>query len=180
MRSERSGSVARWMAAVDGPCISPRRTGPMVAVVRLPTSGGSVACLVPLFFHVDGTSTQWLVGDSLPTNRQDASRDLFAVFWLIERDHTRPRITYILNSRPLDTFSRFDATSTAVPRKSMVRANLSHGGSDGLPPPPPPCQPSLPPAFLPFCHSRLRVSASPVPAAYISTRETMCTKYRDL
>ena len=27
MRSVRSGSVARWMAAVDGPCISPRRTG---------------------------------------------------------------------------------------------------------------------------------------------------------
>ena len=27
MRIVRSGSVARWMAAVDGPCISLRRTG---------------------------------------------------------------------------------------------------------------------------------------------------------
>ena len=153
----------------------------MAAVERLSTVGNGAVQLEASFFHAAGKSAPWLFGDSLPTNRQLASRDLFAVSCSIERDHTRPRITYILDSRPLAAFSRFESHhSTAVPRKPMVRATLSHGGSDGLPPPPPPCQPSLPPAFLPFCHSRLRVSASPVPAAYISTRETMRTTYRDL
>ena len=64
---------------------------PMVAVVRLPTSGGSAACLVPLFFHVDGTSTQWLIGDSLPTNKDLQHRDLFEVFWLLEHEHPMVR-----------------------------------------------------------------------------------------
>ena len=114
MRSERSGSVARWMAAVDGPCISPRRTGPMVAVVRLPTSGGSAACLVPLFFHVDGTSTQWLFGDSLPTNRRLAIQYLIEVFQLIEHEYSMVRRSLIRPSSPLAAFSRQDAAASPL------------------------------------------------------------------
>ena len=63
----------------------------MAAVVCLPTSGDSAACLVPSFFHADGTSTQWLFGDSLPTNRRLAIQDLFEVFQLIEHEYPMVR-----------------------------------------------------------------------------------------
>ena len=60
---QRCGSCAVGRSPVGWPLSMVRayhRVGlaPMVAVVRLPTSGGSAACLVPLFFHVDGTSTR--------------------------------------------------------------------------------------------------------------------------
>ena len=65
----------------------------MAAVERLSTVGNGAVQLEASFFHAAGKSAPWLFGDSLPTNRQLASRDLFAVSYLIDHDYTSLLIT---------------------------------------------------------------------------------------
>ena len=99
---------------------------PMVAVVRLPTSGGSAACLVPLFFHVDGTSTQWLLGDSLPKNRRLAIQYLFEVFWLLEHEFPMVRRFLFRDFRLLSAFSRQDAAASPFINSMTFAGHSSH------------------------------------------------------
>ena len=128
----RDAERAQWVGRpLDGRCRwsgAYHRVGlaPMVAVVRLPTSGGSAACLVPLFFHVDGTSTQWLLGDSLPKNRRLAIQYLFEVFWLLEHEFPMVRRFLFRDFRLLSAFSRQDAAASPFINSMTFAGHSSH------------------------------------------------------